>query len=205
MRQLSLTHTPHHTIDPQAAERYRGSAGLVPSLDFCSTPSRPEAKTTGHRFTGANCLPTKMSRTPRTGSGAHLRPGRTRRPYGGYCARVGSAASRRGRRHVNLVATLTTRAENGVLRTWMQPYVTMRFREWPGLQDAGTLNGHAEHVGRDHDAEDPFQFFVLGIAGNEPDLDHLRRAPEFNRNTSLPSSARLILKCPPSGSCGHST
>src|ERR1017187_10229035 len=48
------------------------------------------------------------------------------------------------------------------------------------LQDSGTLHGHVEHVGRDHDAEDSFQFFILGISGDEPDLDRLRwAATEF--------------------------
>jgi hypothetical protein len=49
-----------------------------------------------------------------------------------------------------------------------------------------------EQVRRDHDAEDPFQFFEPGIAGNEPDLDRLRwAAPEFQPQHISPEF------CPP--------
>ena len=49
-----------------------------------------------------------------------------------------------------------------------------------------------EHVGRDHDAEDSFQFFVLSIACNEPDLDRFRwAAPEFQPQHISPEF------CPP--------
>jgi hypothetical protein len=54
-----------------------------------------------------------------------------------------------------------------------------------------------EHVGRDHDAEDSFQFFVLGIAGNEPDLDRLRwAAPEFQLQHISPEFCPADLEMP---------
>ena len=47
--------------------------------------------------------------------------------------------------------------------------------------------------------------YLASLATNRIWIVSAGRLLNSNRNTSLPSSARLILKCPHSGSCGHST